>query len=208
MGALDKQHRCFFLFALATRWSALQAVFLSRPQNSLPTNHGAPYFLIQFFSSSNISSCMQGIDGCMHVCVYVHEYDHACPWERSDVCRAKQCISQRSISGPLLAATCRVSRSSPPVHQAPVISQKFVGGERRACKGCRSVYLSLAVLASDGRSRLSLVWTANQLIAMSPVTKHSIEQPHALWNDPWLAKNTLSRSEYRAKERWWSLVFF
>lgn len=97
-----------------------------------------------------MATCM-----CVNVCVYVHAYCHVCPWERDDVYRAKRCISQRSISGPFLAATCRVPRSSLPVHQAPVMSQRTVGGERRAYKGRRSVYLSLAVLASDGGSRLT-----------------------------------------------------
>lgn len=54
-----------------------------------------------------------------------------------------------------LASTCWVSCTSPPVHQAPVTSQRIVGGERRPYKGRRSVYLSLAVPASDGGSHLT-----------------------------------------------------
>lgn len=59
------------------------------------------------------------------------------------------------ISRPFLAAMCQVSRFCVPVHQAPVTSQRTVGGESGARKGRRSVYLRSAEPASDGGSRLT-----------------------------------------------------
>lgn len=59
------------------------------------------------------------------------------------------------ISRPFLAAVCQVSRFCVPVHQAPVTSQRTVGGESGARKGRRSVYLRSAEPASDGGSRLT-----------------------------------------------------
>lgn len=100
---------------------------------------------------------MQAMDGRVRVhackCELVFARTHiavSVPEKAMMYAGAKRCISQRSVSGPFLAASFRVSL---PVHQSPC--QRTVGGERGACKGRLSAYLSLAVPAGDGGSHLT-----------------------------------------------------
>lgn len=151
-GALYKQHRCFFPFALAVRWSALRAVFLSGATELASHKSPCPYFLIQFFSSSDISSCMYASDWwpcATHIAMSVPE---------KEMMYAKLNSVFHNAPSPDLPSWQPRARFPAPLYlsiKPPVMSQRTVGGARGAYRGCRSVYLGLAVPTSDGGSHLT-----------------------------------------------------